>query len=125
MKLRIRGNSIRFRLTRGEVEQLAASGEVKETVDFGQSEMTYSLEVAGNHDELRAEFKDGSINVVVPQDRAAAWAVSEQVGIDSSQMTKGGKKLRILIEKDFECLADRPGEDDSDAFPNPRAATAA
>jgi hypothetical protein len=27
--------------------------------------------------------------------------------------------LRILVEKDFACLAPREGEDESDMFPNP------
>jgi hypothetical protein len=27
---------------------------------------------------------------------------------------------RILVVKDFACLKDRPGEDDHDAFPNPK-----
>ena len=31
----------------------------------------------------------------------------------------GDEPLRILVEKDFACLVEREGEDDSDAFPHP------
>jgi hypothetical protein len=31
--------------------------------------------------------------------------------------------LKILVEKDFACLAPREGEDESDMFPHPKAAT--
>jgi hypothetical protein len=45
------------------------------------------------------------------------WMESDQTGIEASTGT-----LRLLIEKDFECLhrEPQPGED---AFPNPLAST--
>jgi len=43
------------------------------------------------------------------------------VGLEGSQPA-GGEPLRILIEKDFECLDAAPGESQDDAFPNPRGA---
>ena len=46
MKLRIRGDSLRLRLTRGEVEALADSGEVRETIHFGPSALDYVLRSA-------------------------------------------------------------------------------
>ena len=121
MKLRIRGNSIRLRLTKSEVDQFRSTGEVSESIDFGQSAMRYSLRTT-DRDALGADFGDGELSILVPKDQAEAWAGSEQVGIDGAQSAGDGQDLRILIEKDFECLAERPGEDDSDAFPNPLAA---
>ena len=38
MKLRIRGNSIRLRLSRTEVAQFAGNGNVEDTVEFGSSQ---------------------------------------------------------------------------------------
>jgi len=37
MKLRIRGNSLRLRLLRGEVQQFGETGRVTETIQFGAS----------------------------------------------------------------------------------------
>ena len=122
MKLRIRGNSIRLRLTKGEVDLFQSTGEVSETVGFGETVMRFSLRLAPDGGSPRASFRDGELSIIVSKDQGDAWARSEDVGIDGSQPIGDGQELRILIEKDFECLSERPGEDDSDAFPNPLAA---
>ena len=121
MKLRIRGNSIRLRLTKSEVDQFHSTGDVSETVNFGESVMRYSLRT-GDVETLAAEFRDGELRIIVPREKVEVWTGSEQVGIEGDQPVGDGQELHILIEKDFECLAERPGEDDSDAFPNPLAA---
>jgi hypothetical protein len=51
------------------------------------------------------------------------WAESEQVSIRSDKLLDDGEELRILIEKDFQCLAPRE-EDESDMFPHPDAGQA-
>lgn len=116
MKLRIRGNSIRLRLTRSEVDDFGANGKVEETVDFGSGEtkFKYVLEAADTQN-VSAEFAGDTIRVLVPNDRARDWVSSEQVGIESAE----GSSLRVLVEKDFACLQERAGESDDDAFPNP------
>ena len=111
MKLRIRGNSIRLRLTRSEVEEFGRTGKVEEKVDFGPGmrKLKYALE----------ECQDDRIRVSVPAEQAREWVRSESVGFESS-----GGGLRILVEKDFSCLNERPGETEEDTFPNPKAASA-
>ena len=49
------------------------------------------------------------------------WAESENVSIASEQLLDDGGQLKILVEKDFACLAPREGEDESDMFPHPDA----
>lgn len=61
----------------------------------------------------------GRIVVTIPSDVVSAWAGSEEVGIRAEQPTNSGGILRILVEKDFACLTQREGEDDSAAYPNP------
>lgn len=120
MKLRIRGNSLRLRLTRSEVEQLGRSGEVIETVDFGAGSPRFCYQLSAmDGGTVRAEFGDDRLHIFVPATEAARWIGSEQVGIEGMQPVGDGRFLRILVEKDFACLAERGGEDDSDAFPNP------
>lgn len=117
MKLRIRGDSLRLRLTRGEVRQLRETGRVVETTHFGDAELSYQL-LAADVPSPVARFDGGSIVVSLPRTQAEAWADSEQVGITATQAVAHGS-LALLIEKDFRCLAPREGEDDSDAFPHP------
>ena len=119
MKLRIRGNSIRLRLTRGEVEEFGKTGRVEESVDFGtgNSKFTYAVETLNGDEKIFAVFDNERLCVYVPEAIVRDWVKSNDVGIEGGN---GGP--RILIEKDFACLKERPGESDSDAFPNPTAA---
>lgn len=125
VKLRIRADTLRLRLTRGEVERLRETGEVSETTHFGPGRaLTYALVVADIDDPI-ATFADDRVAVRLPTALAHAWTDSEQVGIAHDQPLDEGRALALLIEKDFQCLAPREGEDDSDAFPHPEAASGA
>ena len=120
MKLRIRGNSIRLRLTQSEVARLAADGRVENVTSFGSTEFKYAVAVSRRGETMQADLGDNEITVSVPTETVAEWAGSEQAGIEGSQAVRGGE-LQILIEKDFACLKPRHGEEDADTFANPLA----
>ena len=120
MKLRIRGNSIRLRLTQSEVVQLATEGHVQNVTSFGNAELKYAV-VISNSGRMEADLRDNEITVCVPQPMIAEWAASEQIGIAESQAVRDDE-LQILVEKDFACIKPRHGEEDSDTFTNPLAA---
>jgi hypothetical protein len=122
MKLRIRGNSVRFRLSRAEMAQLEQRGVVLDSVDFGSGgHIEYGLEV-GSTDSLAASYAPDRIRVVVPAEMVQQWVRPEEVGLHGVQSLPGGGELRIHVEKDFACLSPREGDDDADSFPNPAAA---
>lgn len=123
MKLRIRGNSIRLRLTKGDIAQFTTTGSVEESVDFGfaQQALCYRLDRTEDGDTARANFKDQCLSISIPAADAESWIKSEQVGMEATQPIGNNKVLRMLVEKDFACLAERFDEDDSDAFTNPLA----
>lgn len=122
MKIRIRGNSIRLRLTQSEVSAVAGRGDVGETTAFADgAQFQYRLAGEDGIDGCQASFADGCLTVRVPAARLHDWACSEAVTIEDFQDLGGDETLRILVEKDFACLADRPHEDDSDAFPHPES----
>jgi 3-methyladenine DNA glycosylase Mpg len=112
MKLRIRGNSLRLRLSQKEVAQLGEQGRVEDAISFGPSKLTYVL-TTSNVDHVGAVYDDHRIVVTLPKERAQKWTASDEVGIES----RG--EVHILVEKDWSCLKPREGEDDSDAFPHP------
>jgi len=116
MKIRIKGNSVRLRLTKSEVDKIALGQSVKEIVEFPENELTYKISFA-NHSVV--SFRDGFIHIEIEKSGLSKWASSTEVGID---FTSG--KLQVLVEKDFACLITRDGEDDADAFPNPLASDA-
>ncbi len=120
MKLRIRQNTLRLRLTKTEVDRLAKDGRVEESTVFSPSSaLRYVLTTSDTVAALDASFTDGTIEIRVPTKTARAWATNEEVGLSGEVPVKDGTPLVLLVEKDFACLKERPGEDDSDAFPHP------
>jgi uncharacterized protein DUF7009 len=123
MKLRIRGNSVRLRLGQSEVRYLAESGALDESIQFdiaGNQRLEYGLEVATGASEVSASFEAGKLLVRLPSDLVRRWAASDLVTIEALQVIAGGGSLKILVEKDFECIDGPPDEPQDDAFPHPR-----
>ncbi len=125
VKLRIRDNSLRLRLQRGEVDSLQSEGVVRATTGFpGGRELGYVVESSPASVNPAAFFSDNVVTVRIPETTVLAWASTDQVSIESEQLLDDGGTLRVLVEKDFQCLAPREGEDDADAFPHPDAGSA-
>ena len=119
MKLRLKGDSVRLRLGPGEVERLVRTGSVAERTRFGPATLGYAVEVSTVAGGVSATFEAGTLRVTVPAAVARRWAgAADEVGIAADQDAGDGRRLTILIEKDFECLH---GEDADEAFPNPEA----
>ena len=122
MKLRIRDNSVRLRLTRGEVETLRQEGMVSAKTGFpGGRDFQYVLESSPASVSPGAFLSDNVMTVRLPETTVLAWAASNQVSIEGEQLLNDGEKTIILVEKDFVCLTPREGEDESDMFPHPQA----
>jgi len=122
MKLRIRGDSIRLRLTRGEVQELVSRGAVAELTRLPAGPgFGYQLRADASARAVTATFEAGVLGVAVPKAAADAWAASEEVAI-RAEVPVAGSSLTILVEKDFPCLTVREGEDDGDAFARDRLA---
>ncbi len=120
MKIRIRDNSIRLRLTRGEVDAMRDNGVVKSTTGFtGGRQFSYSLESSPANVKPAAFYSDNEITVRLPETVVLAWATTEQVSVEGEQLLDDGEKLTILVEKDFACLAPREGEDEAEMFVHP------
>ena len=101
MKLRMTGDSLRLRLLRAEVRQLAESGSVEERVRLSaQADFTYRLVCSAHVPELAATFSDGVMQIQVPQSLAREWCESERVTLEHVQRD-GAVQLRISVEKDF------------------------
>lgn len=122
VKLRIRDNSVRLRLMRGEVDRLRDEGLVVARTVFPEGR-TFSYVVESSPASVRpaVTFDGGTITVRLPESVVREWAGSDQVTIRDEQLLDDGERLILLIEKDFACLAPREGEDESDMFPHPDA----
>jgi hypothetical protein len=120
MKIRIKGNTIRYRLSQSEVKFFSANAHLEEKTDFGNTQFSYALEQTKNAKALTASFRDGRISLYVPEEEAIKWTQTNLVGLSAEMNIGNGKTLFLLLEKDFKCL-DETHEDQSDNFPNPLA----
>jgi hypothetical protein len=119
MKLRIKGASLRLRLTQGEIRTLADQGTVEERVPFGVGvALVYRLRKDAAAREINASYAANVVEIRVPERLASHWCSSQEVTLAQAQAVPEGS-LQITLEKDFACLAPRADEDESDNFPHP------
>lgn len=114
MKIRIKGNSLRYRLTKGDMSTLEKKGELEEFTNFAGQTLVYSLKTTKNP-VLSADFIGNKITLNMPVDMVTEITHTDKVGF---QNTYGD--LYLLVEKDFTCL-DNVEEDQSDNYPNPHS----
>ena len=125
MKLRIRGNSLRVRVSRSEVARLLAGDCLEETIHFSPApvaKFTYALQQEQSLSRPTVQYTENTVAILIPTDQANAWGTTGQVGIAENISLGNLGSLGLLIEKDFACL-DRNEEDNEDTFPNPNAGT--
>lgn len=125
MKLRIKDNSMRFRLLRTEVQTLAERGKIESYTLLSATDpagrLSYSIEHGAHYKAIAAEHDGRSIRVTMPSENVVAWAKDNSaVGLYAEQAVYGGEMLQIAIEKDFACI-DRDDADNVDTFDNPNA----
>ncbi len=120
MKIRIKGNSIRIRLSRTEVDNLGKKGYVEEQTEFGGGvSLIYALASSAQFNSLTASFSRNKITMFMPVDMVTEWTTTEKVGYSNDLEIGDGKQLFLLLEKDFKCIDSSVNEDQSDNYDNP------
>jgi hypothetical protein len=126
MKLRIKGNSLRLRVTPSEVKKLLRDGAIREQVqltpDPGER-LTYAILSSLSEATTTVAYHSGNITVSVPNSQLTNWACGEEIGVYANVKLGDDRVLTVTIEKDFACL-DRSDAENEDTFPNPNLATA-
>jgi len=114
MKIRIKGNSLRYRLTKSDMYRLSQEGYLEDKTQFVGRELIYVIQKT-DKSQLSAFFNDNVICLQVPATMIDELNSTDCVGFEG---TEGN--LHLLVEKDFTCL-DNVDEDQSDNYPNPLA----
>jgi hypothetical protein len=114
MKIRIKGNSLRYRLTKSDMYRLSREGYLEDRTNFGNRALVYVIQKTNEH-QLSAFFDDNIICLQVPGVMIEELDKTDRVGFEGKQ-----GDLLLLVEKDFTCL-DNVDEDQSDNYPNPLA----
>lgn len=120
MKIRIRGNSVRYRLTKTEVNTLSEMGCYESITDFGDQKFIYAVKATDDVELLGVRFDNNTITLYLNRAKSITWAKSKKVGFSAIVQTKNGAELSLLLEKDFVCM-DETVEDQSDNYPNPKS----
>jgi hypothetical protein len=119
MKLRVRGNSLRIRLTQPEVRQLSGGAAVEDHCVLSPlSQLSVAAE-PWHLDVFSAAFEEDKLTVRIPQSAIASWAETDDEGIYATLDNGTSEGLRIAVEKDYSCLSPRPEESYTEQFPNP------
>jgi len=122
VKLRLLDDSVRLRLSRGEVIAVSEQGSVEARTRFPHgAALTFALE-ATDAAAGTAAFDNNRLAVRLPAAEIAGWAGDDTaVSLHGEVTLDDGSRLALLVEKDFQCVTPRAGEDQSDLFPNPDA----
>ncbi|WP_345058652.1 DUF7009 family protein [Hymenobacter glaciei] len=113
MKLRIEDDTLRLRLSQGELDEFAQNGRVEGAVHFGlnpEQRLTYSLERGSerpetmpNEEPVQIHYEPGALTVLVPFVLAKTWVETDQTGFTHNLPLADNQHLRILVEKDLDC----------------------
>ena len=112
MKIRIKGNSVRFRLTKSDIAALANGSAIKEQTEFLSKTVCYQIHPSDN-ETISADFDGDNLVLQMPKVMINELKNTDKVGFSGISGA-----VSLLIEKDFTCL-DNVEEDQSDNFPNP------
>lgn len=122
MKLRLKGNSIRVRLDRRDIEWLLQEGRVDDAVRFARGlQFSYAVEMGpAPRERPQASYTEGRLTISIDPADVQEWNSGDRLGFDHRQPVEDGV-VRVLVEKDLACIDRPPGEeaDDAYAFPNP------
>jgi hypothetical protein len=121
MKLRIKGNSLRLRVSRSELARFLAGEAVAETIRFAaapEAKLTYALARGTQASAAIVRYQAQEVTVLLSKEQAESWGQDDQVGVYTLVNIAPEGLLELIVEKDFACL-DRSDEDNKDTFANP------
>ena len=117
MKIRIRNNSVRFRLTKSEVSKLASTGSIQSTTELAEKNFIYGVNSKTNIEMMSIAFEANRIVLTVPYNFLADWPFNDTIGLYGEQLNNNGSATILTLEKDFVCL-DVTVENQSDTYEN-------
>ncbi|MCO4292380.1 hypothetical protein NF867_05825 [Solitalea sp. MAHUQ-68] len=120
MKIRIKANTIRFRLDKDDINSINNSGFVKEETQIAGGKLHFCIKSKPIENAL-IKLDPYSVHLLIPAAQLMEWAGNNINGLYITLINDDGSELKISIEKDYKCLTERE-EDESAAFDNPLSA---
>ncbi len=123
MKLRIKGDFMRLRVSRSELTKLQNGERIDDTIHFSaapESHLTYGLQFTAQPVPILVKWEPQRVTVLLSEEQMTSWVMEGEVGIYGTVDLGPNGSLDVLLEKDFACL-DRSDEENVDTFANPNA----
>jgi hypothetical protein len=110
MKIRLKGDSIRFRLGPTEVASLMAGAVLTHSTRLARNvHLTFVLRASDAVTEITV-LPDGLVVWIdAPAATVQKWGAGDEVGFSAEPVEHG--RPAVLVEKDFACRHDEPGAD--------------
>src|ERR1700722_5725866 len=100
MKLRIKGESLRLRVSRSDLERLMQDGRIEESIHFGSlpnERWTYALELGAKEGALSIRYAANEVAVILSNSEAKNWVDTDAVGI-YGEVEGGAGSLEVIVE---------------------------
>jgi hypothetical protein len=84
MKVRIKGDSLRLRLSRSEVARLLEGDRLRKTIHFAPeacARFAYALQQDSLVDRPTVQYTENRVAILIPADQANVWRTTDQVGV--------------------------------------------
>ena len=111
MKLRLDEHSARLRLNKSDIKALEIQGFVKTGIVLPGGCLEYAIETRSDIEKIECILSGSAFLVLLPAAQSERWTKSDDVGIyASTPVGNEGKKVQIILEKDFPCKHGDSGE---------------
>lgn len=117
MKIRIKNNTIRYRLDKKDIENLDKNGICEEKTLIGENYLKFSIKIR-TYEPINVDLTPFKVATSINSESFRQIMNGSAAGIEFSVRNPDNSELKILVERDFKCLVPR-GEDDRHAFENP------
>jgi len=102
MKLRLDKERIIVRLTPAEIEHFSTAKFLEEKVSLSQTNhFSFALKLCTACEKLLVDFKESTLMLQVPSDKAKLWFGTNRIGINEKIVTEDGNKISLTIEEDL------------------------
>ena len=95
MKIRIKGNSVRYFLTKFDLANLLQYGLLSEETEFVGTKLIYSIQLSSD-ERITTEYKENVITLQLPTSKAVSLSTSEEAGF-SDQCGP----VHVMVVNDF------------------------
>lgn len=119
MKVRLKDNSIRIRLSMHDVNVLSKQNTLTMRTALTNAQLHYELIPSS---KLEVQLHNNTVSVLLPFQEIEKLNDENTTGFEIIVPTKDGNGLQLVVEKDLKCIG-RDDAENAGLYPNPKEGT--